>query len=72
MSVADFNFGRLFQDHVKGDRLAAIDLTKFDAPREVTYRELDACCDAVARGIVAAGFGAGDRIDARRLCPCPG
>jgi len=62
MSVADFNFGRLFQDHVNGDRLAAIDLTKFDAPREVTYRELDACCDAVARGIVAAGFGAGDRI----------
>ena len=62
MSVADINFGHLFKDHVGGERLAAIDLNDPEHPREVTYRELDAECDAIARGLVAAGYGVGDRI----------
>ena len=62
MSVADFNFGDLFKQHVSTDRLAAIDLSDPAAPREVSYRKLDAQCDAIANGLLANGFGAGDRV----------
>lgn len=62
MTAADINFGRLFQEQVDGDRPAAIDLALPGAPRRVSYRALDAQCDAIARGLVRAGLGPGDRI----------
>ena len=62
MSIADFNFGNLFRDHVSGERIAAIDLALPSGPREVTYTALDEMCDAIAGGLVAAGLGPGDRV----------
>jgi len=62
MTAAPANFGDIFRHHAKGDRLAAIDLALPGEPRRVTYRELDEWCDAFARGLVAKGLGAGDRV----------
>ena len=39
-----------------------VDLYDPQKPREVTFRELDALCNAVARGLVRSGLEAGDRI----------
>jgi len=41
---------------------AIVDLSKPDTPREVTYAQLDASCDAVAAGLAARGLGRGDRV----------
>jgi acyl-CoA synthetase (AMP-forming)/AMP-acid ligase II len=56
------NLGMLFAQHAASDRTAIIDLRDAGQPRPVTFRELDAGCDAVARGLVRAGLGPGDRI----------
>jgi acyl-CoA synthetase (AMP-forming)/AMP-acid ligase II len=56
------NLGLLFANHANSDRLAIVDLCDPAAPREVSYRALEAMCDAVARGLVRAGLTAGDRI----------
>ncbi len=45
-----------------GTRVAIFDLSKPDAPREVSYAKLDAACDAVAAGLAARGLGRGDRV----------
>lgn len=42
--------------------LAVIDLHDPANPREVDYPTFHAACDAVARGLVAQGFGPGDRV----------
>jgi len=55
------NLGRLFS-HVPPDRLAAIDIAPGSGGRAITYGELDAACDAVARGLANAGVAAGDRV----------
>jgi long-chain acyl-CoA synthetase len=44
------------------NRIAIIDLSRPDTPREVTYEALDARCDAVAAGLTARGLGRSDRI----------
>jgi acyl-CoA synthetase (AMP-forming)/AMP-acid ligase II len=43
-------------------RVAIVDLSRPDHPREVTYRELDSACNAVAAGLAARGVGRGDRV----------
>jgi long-chain acyl-CoA synthetase len=43
-------------------RVAIVDLSRPANPREVTYAELDAGCDAVAAGLVARGITRGDRV----------
>jgi len=56
------NAGRLFARHVADDRVALVDISDPDAPVEIGFRRLDAVCDAVARGLVRVGLGAGDRV----------
>jgi acyl-CoA synthetase (AMP-forming)/AMP-acid ligase II len=56
------NLGDVFRAHEQSDRLAIIDLHDPDQPREISFRELNAGCDAMARGLRRAGFGPGDRI----------
>jgi long-chain acyl-CoA synthetase len=41
---------------------AIIDLSRPDAPREITYAALDAECDAVAAGLAARGLARGARV----------
>ena len=62
MMLKSGNLGDVFRDHADSDRLAIIDLYDPDAPREISFAELNAACDALARGLHRAGLGAGDRI----------
>lgn len=55
------NLGRLFS-HIPADRLAAIDIAAGTEGRALTYGDLDAACDAVARGLAHLGVTAGDRV----------
>ena len=56
------NLGLLFAEHAKSDRPAIIELRDPDKPRSVSFRELDAGCNAVAGGLVKLGLKPGDRI----------
>ena len=56
------NLGLLFAARAGESRSAIIDLRDSAAPREVSFRELDASCHAVARGLASLGLKAGDRI----------
>ena len=56
------NLGLLFAEHAGSDRPALIDLRDALRPRPVSFRELDAECNAVARGLKRAGLAPGDRI----------
>jgi long-chain acyl-CoA synthetase len=56
------NLGLLFAEHAALDRPALVDLREPARPRPVSFRELDAGCNAVARGLVRAGLKPGDRI----------
>jgi acyl-CoA synthetase (AMP-forming)/AMP-acid ligase II len=56
------NLGLLFAAHARSERTAITDLHDPARPREVSFRELDALCNAVARGLARAGLVAGDRI----------
>ena len=56
------NLGLLFAQHSGSDRTAIIDLRDPANPRPVSFRELDAACNAIARGLARAGLRAGDRI----------
>jgi acyl-CoA synthetase (AMP-forming)/AMP-acid ligase II len=56
------NLGLLFAEHARAGRAAIVDLRDPAAPRAVSYRELDATCDALARGLARAGLAPGDRI----------
>ncbi|HET7596584.1 MAG TPA: class I adenylate-forming enzyme family protein [Burkholderiales bacterium] len=56
------NLGLLFADHAQETRPAIIDLRDPRSPRAVSYRELDAACNAAARGLAKLGAGPGDRI----------
>ncbi len=62
MTLNGGNLGDVFRAHADGDRLAIIDLSDPDAPREISFAALDAGCDALARGLVRAGLAPGDRI----------
>jgi acyl-CoA synthetase (AMP-forming)/AMP-acid ligase II len=56
------NLGLLFGEHAALDRPAIIELCDPARPRPVSFRELDAGCNAVARGLVGSGLKPGDRI----------
>ena len=56
------NLGKCFDASASPDKIALIEPRDFENPRETTYAELDAECDAVARGLVARGYRPGDRI----------
>jgi acyl-CoA synthetase (AMP-forming)/AMP-acid ligase II len=56
------NLGLLFAEHASASRPAVIDLYHPAAPRTLSFRELDAMCDAAARGLVRAGLVPGERI----------
>ena len=43
-------------------RVAIVDLSRPDTPREITYEALDARCRAVAAGLTARGLTRGDRV----------
>jgi acyl-CoA synthetase (AMP-forming)/AMP-acid ligase II len=52
----------LFAEHAQSDRPAIIELRDPDKPRPVSFRELDAGCNAIAHGLVKLGLKPGDRI----------
>jgi len=56
------NLGLLFAEHAGSDRPAIIELREPGKPRPVSFRELEADCNAVARGLVKAGLKPGNRI----------
>jgi acyl-CoA synthetase (AMP-forming)/AMP-acid ligase II len=56
------NLGLLLAGHATSERAAIIDLRDPRQPRPVSFKQLDADCNAVARGLVKAGLKAGDRI----------
>ena len=56
------NLGLLLADHAGEMRTALVDLHDSQSPREIAYRDLDALCNAVARGLRRAGLQPGDRI----------
>ncbi len=56
------NLGLLFAAHAQAERTAIVDLYVAGAPREISYRALDALCNAAARGLARAGLKPGDRV----------
>jgi len=56
------NLGLLFAAHAHSERTAIFDLYVPAQPRAISYRTLDAMCNAVARGFARAGIKPGDRI----------
>src|SRR5262244_702477 len=56
------NLGLLFADHAESSRTAITDLRVPEQPRPVTFRELDAACDACARGLRQWRLQAGERV----------
>lgn len=56
------NLGLLFAEHALEDRAAIVDLRDAGRPRPVSFRELDALCNAVARGLRRAGVAEADRV----------
>ena len=55
------NVGSTLSPH-GGRRVAIVDLSRPETPREITYAELDATCDAIAAGLVARGIVRGARV----------
>ena len=56
------NLGLLFAEHARAERPAIIDLRESGKPRPVSFSELDAGCNAVARGLMKTGLKPGDRV----------
>ena len=57
-----FNLGDLVDRSAASDSIALIDLGAIGGPREYSHGDLDAAAQAVARGLVARGYGRGDHI----------
>lgn len=64
------NLGLLFAEHAKSGRPAIIELREPGKPRPVSFRELDAGCNAVAGGLARAGLKPGDRAGILSLNRC--
>lgn len=56
------NLGLLFAEHAESCRTAVIELTDNEPPRATSFRDLDAVCNACARGLMQSGLQPGDRI----------
>jgi long-chain acyl-CoA synthetase len=62
MGIPSRNLGRCFDAAASPDKIAIIDIANWNYPVELTYRDFDAECDAVARGLLRAGLRRGDRV----------
>src|SRR5215469_14972808 len=62
MPIPSGNLGRCFDASAAPDKVAVIDIADWDRPIEMTYRQFDAECDAVARGLLGGGLVRGDRV----------
>lgn len=62
MPIPSRNIGKCFDARVAPDKVAIVELADFDRPKETSYREFDAACDAVARGLLKRGYRRGERI----------
>ena len=62
MPLASKNLGRSFDAVRDPDKIAIIDVADLGHPIEVSYRDFDAQCDAVARGLLRLGLRVGDRV----------
>ena len=62
MTTDSGNLGDVFAAYRDSRALAVVDLHDGANPGEISFRELNAGCDAVARGLVRAGLGLGDRV----------
>lgn len=56
------NLGKCFDAARRAEKIALIEPFDFTSPRLTTYGELDAECDAVARGLLARGYRRNDAI----------
>ncbi len=56
------NLGDIFSEHSASARVAVIDLYDPKDPKEYTFQEFNAACDAAANGLLIAGIEPGDRI----------
>ena len=56
------NLGRCFDAAADPHKTAIFDLREWDRPRALGYADLDAECDAVARGLLSRGLRRGDRV----------
>ncbi len=56
------NLGAPFADHAGLARTALVDLRDASAPREYGFSDLDAACNALARGLERSGLKPGDRV----------
>ena len=71
MTDASRNLGHCFDAARHPHKIAIIDLANPDAPREMTYGEFDAECNAVAHGLRKRGLKTGDRIGIMALNSIP-
>jgi len=56
------NLGKCFDAAARPDKIAIIEPRDLVTPRLTSYGDFDAECDAVARGLMARGYRAGDAI----------
>ena len=62
MPITSKNLGSGFDAAAQPDKTAIIDIRDWERPIELSYRDFDAECDAVARGLLAMGLKRGDRV----------
>ncbi|HUN45872.1 MAG TPA: class I adenylate-forming enzyme family protein [Stellaceae bacterium] len=62
MPIPSLNLGRCFDAAVSPDKVAIIDISRYEQPIELSYRDFDAECNAVARGLLRRGLKRGDRV----------
>src|SRR5438093_10425994 len=56
------NLGLLFSEHAESGRIAVTELPDDGPPRATSFRDLDAACNAYARGLLRSGLTPGDRV----------
>ncbi len=62
MTTDSGNLGDVFAAWRDSNATAVVDLYDGANPREIGFRALSAACDALARGLLRAGLGKGDRV----------
>jgi acyl-CoA synthetase (AMP-forming)/AMP-acid ligase II len=62
MALPSNNLGRSFSAAARPDKTAIIDLRDDERPVELSFRDFDAECDAIARGLLRMGLRRGDRV----------
>jgi len=62
MTAVVTNLGTIGSRFRSAEHPAVIDLSDPDSPRHVTYGAFNDACDGVARGLLARGLSAGDRV----------